>query len=65
MLHIQDVLLGAKGRRPRAVETTAVLNPLQDAINIFQPIFLKTPKQYINHHNDFILNVLIITKLFL
>ena len=49
VLHIQHVPPRAQGLRAGAPRAAAVLDPLQDAINVFQPIFLKAPKPCINH----------------
>lgn len=57
VLHIQHVPPCAQGLRAGAPRAAAVLDPLQDAINVFQPIFLKAPKPRINHRPHFILNV--------
>lgn len=40
VLHIQDVLLGAQGWRARALRPAAVLDPLQDAVDVLQPALL-------------------------
>lgn len=50
VLHIQDVLLGARGWRARALGPAAVLDPLQDAVDVLQPAILEAnPKGHSAH----------------
>lgn len=41
VLHMQNMLLGAQGWRARPDQAAVILDPLQDAINVLQPIFLR------------------------